>query len=206
MLDILIFLLNTINKGGLIMKQIFLIFALLLLSACTNETVKNEETNTPNQTVNETPDQTGTNVPSNQTLGEVQNDKIVNYSKFFMPDESTAHFLGEGNEFATYTVHTKWLSDRYVALVENNGGVEKMKIYRVMNDEEKIVKVYDEVIEGLPSEVQYPSTNVLENMSVLEMYLNGPIEKGTHIGNWTIIDVNTTLETPYQTFKNVFVL
>ncbi len=66
-----------------------------------------------------------------------------------MPDGSTAYFLGEGNEYATYTVHTKWLSDQYVALVEDNGGAALLKVFRVMNEENKIDKVYDEIIDGI---------------------------------------------------------
>ena len=46
----------------------------------------------------------------------------------------------------------------------------------------------------------------LESMQPLETYLATPIKEGTTFGKWTIVEVGTTLETPYKTFENVFVI
>ncbi|CAM5180050.1 putative protein OS=Ureibacillus acetophenoni OX=614649 GN=SAMN05877842_103189 PE=4 SV=1 [Ureibacillus acetophenoni] len=185
------------------MKQLLFILTLLFLVGCTNDQVNTSDTNHP-------PGESSSETPNDSNDSEDESDEVtendVDYSKFFLPDGSTAHFLGDGNEFATYTVYTKWLSDRYVSIVEDNGGLAMLKIYRVMDEYDKIDKVYEEPIEGLPSEVQYPSVDELNNLPLIESYLNGPIEVGTEIGKWKIVEIDTTLETPYQTFEDVFVL
>ncbi|HWL24059.1 MAG TPA: hypothetical protein VNR38_09980 [Ureibacillus sp.] len=192
------------------MKQIFfiLIFCLLFLSACTNEQVNS----TNNNSASEESSNNSSNEPTNGELID-QNEGIqetieddVDYSKFFMPEGSTAYFLGEGNEFATFTVKTKWLSDRYVALVEDNGGAAILKIYRVMDEDDKVEKVYDQVIEEFPNDVTYPTVDELNKMPLIEPYLNGPLEVGTVIGDWKIVQVDTTLSTPYKSFEHVIVL
>lgn len=192
------------------MKHLVFIFTLLFLVGCTNEQANNNDTiNQPDGVTSETPNDSKGEEPNEQNQNEepeeVAEDE-VDYSQFFMPDGSMAYFLGDGNEFATYTVHTKWLSANYVALVENNGGATMLKIYRVMDEFDKIDKVYEEMIEELPGNVQYPSTDELDSLPLIERYLNGPIEVGTTINDWKIVEVNTIVETPYQTFEDVFVI
>ncbi len=188
------------------MKHVLLIFTLLFLAGCTNDSVNSDKKNTTEETTDNNQNGTDAGEPTEQNESDEVAKEDVDYTKFFMPDDSTAYFLGEGNEYAAYTVHTKWLSDHYVALVEDNGGAAKLKIYRVMDENDKIDKVYDEIIEGLPNEVQYPSVEKLNSLPLIETYLNGPLNVGTVIGNWKITQVGTTLDTPYQTFDHVFVL
>ncbi|SOC37404.1 hypothetical protein [Ureibacillus acetophenoni] len=188
------------------MKHFLFITFILLLTACTNVQNHSSEQSDPQViTSSETKNEDKTNEPNVANEQEAV-DEDIDYTKFFMPNESTAYFLGEGNEFATFTIHTKWLSERYVALVENNGGAVTLKIYRVMDEYNKIDKVYDQVIEELPNNVEYPSISELDSLPMLETYLTGPIEVGTVINGWEIVQVDVTLDTPYQTFDHVFVL
>lgn len=194
----------------ILLKPILLIISLLLLTACTNNQANIEENPNSDNSTNETPTKPD-NLTSDEQSIPTDNpenndvDEIV-YSKFFMPDGSTAHFLGDGNEYATFTVHTKWLSDRYVALTENNGGAVMLKIYRIDDELNKVDQVYNEIVVDFPSEIHYPTINELENLPAIETYLTGPIEVGSVIGKWKIVQVETGLETPYETFENVFVL
>lgn len=191
------------------MKYILIIIcSLFFLSACaTAQSPSDKENNIQKEQVNENIKES-----KDESQGEKKEeqqgsvDEDIDYTKFFMPDNSTSYFLGEGNEYATFNVHTKWLSDRFVALVENNGGAVMLRIYKVMDEFNKIDKIYDEMIEDLPNNVQYPSVDELNSLPAIETYLNGPIEVGTTIGKWKITEVDMTLDTPYQTFEHVFVL
>lgn len=192
------------------MKHLLIITFILFLTACTNEPDQSSEKSDPQiETSNETQTETNSNEPNNNNNNNNEQETVdedIDYTKFFMPNESTAYFLGEGNEYATFTIHTKWLSDRYVALVENNGGAVMMKIYRVMDEYNKIDKVYDQMIDEYPNNIQYPSIDELNSLPLIETYLNGPLEVGTVIDKWKIVQDDITLETPYQTFEHVFVL
>lgn len=190
------------------MKRILFILSLICLTACTNNQL-NTKNPTSEEMTNETPTQSDnikadeqdipTDHPENNVVEE------IDFAKFFMKDNSTAYFIGYGNEYATYTVHTKWLSDRYVALTENNGGAVMQKIYRI-TENNKVDLIYNEIVEDFPYEITYPTINELDNLSLIETFLNGPIEIGKVIGRWEIVQVETTVETPYQTFDDVFVL
>nr|WP_106778913.1 hypothetical protein [Lysinibacillus timonensis] len=144
------------------MKQILLSLSLLFLSAYTNDQA-NTEKPTSEDILNETTTQTN-NVnsdeqdSSNDYLDSNEADKI-NLTKFFLQDDSTAYFQGYGNEYASYTVHTKWLSDRYVALTENNGWAVILKIYRIADEQNKVDQIYNEIVDDSPSELQYPTIN-----------------------------------------------
>lgn len=188
------------------MKYILFICTILFLSACSFTQSSSKETETQEKPVEETPNDAIAGEPANKQDDHQEIiDEDIDYTKFFMPDNSTAYFLGDGNEYATFNVHTKWLSDRYVALVENNGGAVMLRIYRVMDEYNKIEKVYEEMIED-PQNVHYPKVEELNSLPSIEPYINGPIEVGTVIGKWKITEVDKTLVTPYQTFEHVFVL
>lgn len=185
------------------MKNVLTIFALLFLIGCSDNTEKQTvDSPPPTEEVKEEPttnDEQPT--PDEQVKDETT---TLDFKQFFKPDNTTATFLGEGNEFASYTEKTKWLSDQFVATVIDNGGAVTMRVYRVFKD--RIDKVYDELVEGIPNEVVYPELSQLENAQVIDTFLAGPIEVGTTFGKWKIIEIGTTLETPYKTFENVFVI
>lgn len=132
------------------------------------------------------------------------NFEAINFQRYFKPDQTTAYFAGEGNEFASFTEQTTWLSDQYVAVVVNNGGAIVMKIYRIKDDGAELIA--DELVDGLPEDIKFPLPESLEKLPRLEPYLAGPFEIGATFGNWTIVETDATLETPYKRFEKVLVI
>lgn len=184
----------------------FSLMLLMILSACNDDDkvkVQVQEEHSPTPTVFDETDHVASEDSKDQIKDESTN-KTVDFSSFFKPNQSTAYFLGEGNEFATLNVKTVWLSEKYVANMEDNGGITLLRVFRISDD--KIEIILEEVIEGLRNEITYPDVSTLEAMQPIETYLAGPIEVGTQFGKWKIVKVDETLETPYKTFEHVFVI
>lgn len=188
------------------MKSIVFIISLFILMGCNNVTdteVEREKTIPSNGEV--TKEEVKEPGEKEETpVGEENKDTAFDLKKYFKPDKSTATFLGEGNEFATYTEKTTWISDQYVGTIIDNGGVTTMTIYKISTD--TIEKIFFEPIDVPAEEATFPDLEQLESMQPLETYLATPIKEGTTFGKWTIVEVGTTLETPYKTFENVFVI
>jgi len=114
---------------------------------------------------------------------------------FFKEHQTNATFIGEGNEFASFSEETVWLTDYIVQTSIDNGGVFMYSIYRITD--EAIELVYEGVVE--------PTMTVgdIAKLPVIELYLALPIEQGTSFGAWTITDVNSTIDTPFKRFTDV---
>ncbi|OAH55789.1 hypothetical protein AWH48_03700 [Domibacillus aminovorans] len=125
----------------------------------------------------------------------------VNLSSYFLKDGQIAHFVGEGNEFASYTTRTVWHDDRHVTVYEDNGGTVMARTFRV--EDERIVVVREE---GEQYEDYVPSDGELESLKPLYTYLQLPLEVGQSFDGWTVIDDSSPLETPLQTFDHAVVL
>ncbi|SOC23893.1 hypothetical protein SAMN05880501_11634 [Ureibacillus xyleni] len=163
------------------MKYLLTIFSLILLIGCTQEIVDSPPTDPVNK-----------------------EEAKTDFKHFFKPDGTTSTFLGEGNEYASYTEKTKWLSDNYVATVIDNGGATTMKVYRVLED--RIDLVYDELVEEMPNDVVYPEVQSLDKLEAVEPYLASPIEVGTTFGNWKIVETGASIDTHFETFENAIVI
>ncbi|RHW37555.1 hypothetical protein D1B33_08470 [Lysinibacillus yapensis] len=182
------------------MKQLLLILCtILLLVGCSSQDEKAGET----QETKDSSISGDTEIADNKKQANSDETEAVDFKRYFKPDQSIAYFLGEGNEFASYKEKTIWLSDEYVATVVYSGATV-MKIYRVLED--RIDLVSDEMIDETHEEASYPNPAALDEFSPMETSLAGPLEVGTIFGNWTITETNLTLETPYKTFENVFVI
>ncbi|MGG3449639.1 hypothetical protein [Domibacillus aminovorans] len=125
----------------------------------------------------------------------------VNLSSYFLKDGQIAHFVGEGNEFASYTARTVWHDDRHVTVYEDNGGTVMARTFRV--EDERIVVVREE---GEQYEDYVPSDGELESLKPLYTYLQLPLEVGQSFDGWTVTDDSSPLETPLQTFDHAVVL
>ena len=114
---------------------------------------------------------------------------------FFKEHETKATFIGEGNEFASFSEETVWLTDHIVQTSIDNGGVFMYSIYRIT----------DEAIELVYEGVTEPTMTVgdIAKLPVIELYLALPIEQDTSFGAWTITDVNSTVDTPFKPFTDV---
>lgn len=185
-------------------KIILPLFTVLFLTACNDDKVQVEEPSPSPTVYDKSDDDPATGKEADDNEKDEPKEEKIDFTLYFKPADSTAYFIGEGNEFATFNVKTIWLSEQYAANVEDNGGVLMLRIYRLLED--KIEIVLEEVIEGMPDEVTYPEVAQLEEMEAVKTYLAAPIEVGTTFDNWTIVKVGETLETPYKTFENVFVI
>ena len=114
---------------------------------------------------------------------------------FFKEHETKATFIGDGNEFASFSEETVWLTDHIVQTSIENGEDYVYSIYRIT--EEAIELVYEGVTE--------PKMTVedIAKLPVIELYLALPIEQGASFGSWTITDVDVTVNTTFKSFTDV---
>ncbi|OKL37891.1 hypothetical protein BLL40_00205 [Domibacillus mangrovi] len=125
----------------------------------------------------------------------------VDLSSYFLKDGQIAHFVGEGNEFASYKARTVWHDDRHVSVYEDNGGTVMARTFRV--EDERIVVVREE---GEQYENYVPSDGELESLKPLYTYLQLPLKAGQSFDGWTVTDDSSSVETPLQTFDHAVVL
>ncbi|TQE90484.1 hypothetical protein [Ureibacillus terrenus] len=182
------------------MKALYipLCLLLMLLFGCQGQDNTNKPDNTNDETTSE---ETKNGKQDEQKTTDEEQEEQVDLSQFFKPDHSVAYFLGDGNEFATYTEKTTRLNDQYVGTIVDNGGVTMMNIYKIGDD--KIEIVYKEPVD---MNAQFPDIEEIKAMQPIETYFAAPLEVGTTFGNWKIIETGATLETPYKTFENVIVI
>lgn len=120
---------------------------------------------------------------------------------FFLPDTSKAMFIGEGNEYADLDIDYAQPYKNYVIVHENNGGTLIRYIYKIEKDQ--ILKLDQRVIE---LKEDFPSLDELQAMQPNGVYLSKPFEVGASFDEWKIVETDVTLETPYQTFDQVFII
>jgi len=132
---------------------------------------------------------------------EVVTPTDIAMNDFFLPDGSKAHYQGEGNEFAELDVEVAHPYENYVIIYENNGGAFVRYIYKIEDNE---ILILDKQI--VEEKTDFPSQSELEAMTSTGIYLKLPLLKGTTFDDWTIVDTDITLATPYQTFDHVFVI
>ncbi|WP_332645207.1 hypothetical protein [Lysinibacillus sp. 54212] len=121
---------------------------------------------------------------------------------YFMEDGTTAYYKGVGNEFASYRETTYWLSDRYVQLIKDNGGAVVERVYRITEDEIRLV-LEEEIAEET---VRTTDIDKLEGMATQSVFLKLPIEQGMKLGNQTVVETDGNLETVFGEFSHVLVL
>ena len=186
-----------------------LVLSIFFITACNNQEGYVNREQLPNENENP-PSEYEIKVASSLELEELEyqnemDDHSINFDfrGYLKPHLTVASFIGDGNEFASYKERTVSLSDEYVATIIDNGTENSLTIYRILNN--RIEKIMDELIND-PDDFTYPELSYLNNLSPMEIYLTGPIEVGTTIGNRKIVETNVTLQTPYQTFENVFII
>lgn len=190
-------------------KFLSILCLLLFLSACGFNTEKNSNDGSDlNETKNDIENTNGDNNEVEDNSEENSNEKeqpdinsedmSIDLSNFFMKDKSVAKYLGEGNEYATYTARTQWHNDHTVSIFEDNGGTILLRTYRIT----------DKAIELINEQGEFygefnPTNDELDAMPAISTFLQLPIEKDREFDGWKIIDVNVTLETPLQQFEDV---
>lgn len=165
---------------------------LIILSGCSN---KNEEQPTENPE-NETNDQ---EEEQENTSGNELDDLPL--STFLPKDGIVASFKGEGNEFAELNLTVHHLDDKHVVIDEDNGGSLVRRVFKV--EENRIVIISEQIIDH---DDPLPTIESLAGLTAQYIFIEKPIKEGQSFGGWTIAEVNSKVETPYETFDNAIKL
>ncbi|ANU22611.1 hypothetical protein [Planococcus donghaensis] len=174
----------------------FTLAILLLLTACSSESL--EEQQSPEEDSNLTKEESE-KVEEEPTVDEETID--IDPYDFFMPDNSMATFLGEGNEYASFTLQTVFMDDKHIATYEDNGGTVMLKVFRIGESSVEVVKEQVEFYEEYAA-----SSEELEALQPIRTYLTFPLEVGTVMDDWTVTQTNASVETPFENFENVIVI
>lgn len=174
---------------------------IIILGGCANKPpVKNSN----NDGVDTPPTEENTETPEEENGVEETDEDVqaeLSMRDFFLPDGSNAHYVGEGNEFAELDIEIKEPFDDYIIAYENNGGSYMQMIYKIGVN--KIDLLSQEMIEFDP---KTPTLEELQQMEPIDTYLQQPFTVGETFGDWTIIEVDATIDTPYKTFDNAIVI
>ena len=176
-------------------KYLGILVLLLFLSACDEKTVFE----TPTKTENKTEDEETQEVVKEDSKTPIE--EKIELTSFFMQDGAVANYLGEGNEYASYQARTQWHNDDTVSIYEDNGGTTVIRTFRITEDSIDLIKEQGEFYEQFN-----PTDEELESLPTISTFLQLPLEKGTTFDEWTLVNVEQTLETPYKTFDDVIVL
>lgn len=167
--------------------RIFSLFFILILTACSfTENDAFEDSNSAKDTP---PIQNETDVASDYAEAFESANAL---QLFFKEDKSVATFIGEGNEYASFVETTEWLDRHTVLRVVDNGGATIYRLYTI--SDEAISLVYEDISPPEAGASSYP---------VMEEVMRLPIEVGTSFGDWTITEMNVTMETPLKIFTGV---
>lgn len=180
----------------------FILITIVVLAACmstqtpTEKPVEEENNGTVNGDIPEMPEVTPDEQPSEKPAKtEVQ------LSDFFFSDGTKAHYKGEGNEFAELDIEVVQVNKHYFVVYENNGGSYLRKIYKV--EEHKIITLEEQPVDF---EQPLPTLNEIEAMQPIGVYLEEPFTEGAKFGDWTIVQTEDAVETPYKTFEKAIVV
>ncbi|SIR09621.1 S-layer homology domain-containing protein [Domibacillus enclensis] len=125
----------------------------------------------------------------------------VDWTDYFLANGQTASFLGEGNEFASYTTHTVWHDSRHVTVYEDNSGTVMARTFRLEDHQVVVIREEGEQYEDFE-----PAPGELDALAPLHIYLKEPLEEGASFEGWTIIDDEAILISPLRAFNQVIVL
>jgi len=129
------------------------------------------------------------------------NQSEISMIDFFLTDGSKAHYLGEGNEFAELDIEVAHPYENYVIVHENNGGSMVRHIYKIEKDK---IDILEEMMVDYKED--FPTLDELDAMNPTGIYLQKPLKVGTTFNNWTIVQTDVTVETPYKKFENALVI
>ena len=132
---------------------------------------------------------------------ETEQEEPTSMLDFFPSEDVTIHYKGEGNEFAELDVEIRHIDDQYVVRRENNGGSYIQTVYKI---NEKNIEIIHE--KHIDFEEAYPTADDLKELPALGIYLQQPFAEGATFDNWTIIDLDAVVETPYQTFDKAIII
>lgn len=167
------------------MKKLIIIFIIMIMFLTSCDNSENNEPNLP-------PDKGSDNTVIDSTELSIKD--------YFPFTENTKYeYTGEGNEYATYTVFTDYITDTRIQTRTNNGGTEIVTVLENKNGQLKVL------LERAETYFREDFTNTTNNNG--EVLLKEPIKVGN---NWTNNDVKSSITNvdiditiPLGTFKSL---
>ncbi len=132
------------------------------------------------------------------SAGCTNKEKMTDYFPYY--ENTTLHYEGTGNEYASYVAYTDYLDTGRIQMRINNGGTEMTKVYEITDN--KISLIYQE-------EEFYHREKLIDRVySNEEILLMEPLKKGTQ---WILPDGRTraitatriNIDTPIGEFKAI---
>jgi len=167
---------------------IILIFTLLFISGC----FLSRGTPTP-------PPENQQEQEKEEEPKEEQQPEDNSLKDFFPLTEGTKwQYLGEGNEFASFTSEVLFVKGDLAQIMENNGGTISASVFKVTDDE--IVRIF---FKG----EEYDETNFLEeepndNLVILKKPLKVGTKWETTHGTREIVETDAIVDTPAGKFED----
>ena len=174
---------------------ILLILTLFLMTGCLN---RNKETPTPRQE-DQQENQQEPQKEDKKTKEEEQKPEDISLKEFFPLTEGTKwQYLGEGNEFASFTSEVLFVKEDRAQVMENNGGTVSASVFKVTDDE--IVRIF---FKG----EEYDKTNFLDeepndNLVILKKPLKVGTKWETTHGTREIVETDAIVDTPAGKFED----
>ena len=167
---------------------IILIFTLLFISGC----FLSRGTPTP-------PPENQQEQQKEEEPKEEQQPEDISLKEFFPLTEGTKwQYLGEGNEFASFTSEVLFVKEDRAQVMENNGGTVSASVFKVTDDE--IVRIF---FKG----EEYDETNFLDeepndNLVILKKPLKVGTKWETTHGTREIVETDAIVDTPAGKFED----
>jgi len=130
---------------------------------------------------------------------EEQQPEGISLKEFFPMTEGTKwQYLGEGNEFASFTSEVLFVKEDRAQVMENNGGTVSASVFKVTDDE--IVRIF---FKG----EEYDETNFLDeepndNLVILKKPLKVGTKWETTHGTREIVETDAIVDTPAGKFED----
>ena len=130
---------------------------------------------------------------------EEQQPEDISLKEFFPMSEGTKwQYLGEGNEFASFTSEVLFVKGDLAQIMENNGGTISASVFKVSDEE--IVRIF---FKG----EEYDETNFLDeepndNLVILKRPLKVGTKWETTHGTREIVETDAIVDTPAGKFED----
>ena len=170
----------------------------------TGDELSTDESNEDNEETEETAvDESTTEETKENGQSQGSGDsKVYGKATEYISFESNTkyHFIGEGNEYATFDVYVDYVSDDTIQFRTNNGGSELIEVVKKNND-----NLTRNLFRG---EVYYRENLTSKEDVDKDIILKDPVKKGTtwalpEGGNRTITDVEVSVSTPIGNYDTI---
>jgi len=188
------------QRGDVVVKQlriilvvIMIIFTMFFLMSCSNIKKENPAPAPEGPTKQE---------EEGKSNGGENQEEISLKEYFPLTEGSRWKYIGEGNEFASFTREVLYVKGDRAQIIENNGGTVSASVFEVTDEE--IVRIF---FQG----EEYEATNFLDvepndNFVILKKPLKIGTKWETPQGSREIVEIDATVDTPAGKFEDCVVV